>query len=292
MFQRPLICTDLTDGLQRFVNFIPSFAANGATQIVFLHTVPFLDEPGVPKPNVEKIERAQAILAPALKMVPAGIEVKIEVQSGRPLDAILRTVSTYHVDGIILGTQTRSALTEKLFGSTTTGLTERTQLPLLALRPPLLMTYTEEELSLRCQHLTRDLLVAYDGSDAANYTINHIKQFAKSQRDSFLRSCVLCWVIAEGGRLEISESDQQKRLEEKIIPVQKELEDLGLRVPIEVRRGNPVEQIISAAQAADVSAIALSSNSLNRFMEWSSPSAATEILRRSWHPVLFFPPKR
>jgi nucleotide-binding universal stress UspA family protein len=290
MFERPLICTDLTDGLQKLVNFIPSLAAGGMRQLVFLHTVPLRDEVGVPTADAAKVAAAQAKLTPS--QVPTGIEVKVEVQSGKAIDAILNTIKTYNCDAIILGSQTRNTLTEKLFGSTMTTLTERTQLPLLALRPPLISTYTADELNLRCRHLFRDLLVPYDGSRAAQQTIERIKAYASSQTDPHLRSCTLCWVTESGGRTELSDAEQQTAVQQTVEPVRADLQALGLRVEIDVRRGNVVEQLLIAAQEADISAIALSSNSLNRFMEWSSPSAATDLLRRSWHPVLFFPPAR
>lgn len=292
MFERPLICTDLTDGLQKLVNFIPSLAAGGIRHIVFLHVVPVREDMAVPKPDAEKMAAAQAKLTPARNQIPAGIEVKTEVQVGRPIDTILKMAKTHNCDAIILGTQTRSTLTEKLFGSTTVALSERTTLPLLALRPPLVSTYTNEELDLRCRHLFRDLLVPYDGSDAAKYTVERIKAYAQTHPNPDLRSCVLCWVIEAGGRFELSPAERQRKIQQTLEPVRDELKALGLQVEIDVRHGNVVEQMLIAAQDIDISAIALSSNNLNRLMEWSSPSCASEVLRRSWHPVLFFPPKR
>ncbi|MCY7320335.1 MAG: hypothetical protein LH660_00650 [Phormidesmis sp. CAN_BIN36] len=94
MFQRPLICTDLIDGLQRLVEFVPSLVAGGMTHIVFLHIVPFREEATIPKADAEKIDRAQEVLSAALKQVPEGANVKIEVQAGKPLDVILKMVTT------------------------------------------------------------------------------------------------------------------------------------------------------------------------------------------------------
>lgn len=292
MFQRPLICTDLTDGLQRLVEFVPSLVATGMTHLVFLHIVPFREEATIPKADAEKIDRAQAVLSAALKQVPEGADVKVEVQAGRPLDVILKRATTHQADVIILGTQPRNLLTEKLFGSTTTELSQRTTVPLLTLRPQLISTYTSEELSLRCRHLLRYLLLPYDDSSASKYAIEQIKHFVQTQSDQALKGVILCWVVEEGGRSELTLAQQQQVVCNTLEPVRDDLASCGIEVTLDVRRGNPIAQVLAAAQESDTSAIVLSTESSGNLLDWSVPSFTGEILRRSWHPVLFFPPKR
>lgn len=296
MFQRPLICTDFADGLQRLVNFVPSLVAGGMKQIVFLHTVPLKNETSIPRLDVEQIDRAKAQLSAALQQVPTGVEVKIEVQSGRLIDTILKTASTDQADVILLGTSGRSLLTEKLFGSTTMGLVQRTTIPLLTLRPQLISTYTAEELSLRCQHLFRDLLLPYDDSDAAKYTVQTIKRLVQEQSgsesrqlNSSLRRVLMCWVAEEGSRYELTEEQQQQVVCQTLEPVRHDLAIAGVDVKLEVRRGDSVVQILAVAQESDVSAIVLSSDRLGKRLEGSLASFTGEVLRRSWHPVLFLP---
>ncbi len=292
MFQRPLICTDLTDGLQRLVEFVPSLVAGGMTHLVFLHAVPLREEATIPKADAEKIDRAQDVLSAALKQVPAGADVKVEVQAGRPLDVILKMVTTHQADVIILGTQPRNLLTEKLFGSTTTELSQRTTIPLLTLRPQMISTYTSEELSLRCQHLLRYLLLPYDDSSASKHTIEQIKHFVQTQSAQALKGVILCWVVEEGGRHELTLAQQQQVVCETLEPVRDDLVSCGVEVTLDVRRGNPIAQVLAAAQESDTSAIVLSTDNRGNLLDWSAPSFTGEILRRSWHPVLFFPPKR
>jgi nucleotide-binding universal stress UspA family protein len=292
MFQRPLICTDFTDGLQRLTQFIPDLAAGGATQIVFLHVVPLVEKSGVPRADTEKMNRAEEKLAVALENVPEGVQVKVEVKAGRAVDAILQAAKTYQADVLVLGTESRNLLTEKLFGSTTIALAKHTLLPLLTLRPQLISTYTVEELSLRCQHLFREILLPYDDSDAAKYTVEQVKQLAKANRDHQLKNCVLCWVVEEGGRLELSAEEEQKFVAQKLKPICEQLQALGINSEVEVRHGNPMVEVLMAAQEFDISAIALSSNNVNPLLEWSIPSFANECVRRSMHPVLYFPFKK
>lgn len=291
MFQRLLICTDLNDGLQRLVHFVPSLAAGGFKQVVFLNAVPLVEGVGVPRPDAEKVAQAQTKLAPALQKSATEIEVHVEIQTGRAIDAILRTAETYESDVILMGTQSRDLLTEKLFGSTTAGLAQRTPIPLLTLRPPMIATYTVEELDLRCRHLFRDLLLPYNDSDPARYAVQQVEQLAVQQNQDALKSCHLCWVISEGGRFEPSAQEQQDIVHKVLEPVRDQLQTTGLTVDFSIRQGNPILEILQAAQVLDISAIALSSNNLNPLLG-SVSSFAAELLRRSWHPVLFFPPER
>jgi len=288
MFHRILICTDFTDGLQRLVQFVPQFAASGMQQIVFLHVVPLPEDVGIPKPDAEKVDRAQKSFAPALEQVPIGVEVKIEVQSGRAIDAILRTAKTYQCDVILMGTESRNLLTEKLFGSTTAELSQRSPVPLMTIRPQLISALTTEELNLRCQHLFRGLLVPYDDSNASKHTVAQIVKLTKPESTP---TCYLCRVVEEGGRFEPSEAEEQRLVSETLKPAQAELQTAGITTEIELRRGSAIVQILQAAQEKDVNAIAISSNSGNRGF-CSVPSFAAELLRRSLHPVLFFPTPR
>ncbi|GAP98696.1 hypothetical protein NIES2104_52520 [Leptolyngbya sp. NIES-2104] len=267
---------------------MPQLAASGMQQIVFLHVVPFGEKVGVPKPDAEKIDRAQTQFATALKTVPSGIDVKTEVQAGRALDVILRTANQYNCDVILMGTQSRNLFTEKLFGSTTAELSTRSTIPLMTVRPQLISALTTEELNLRCHHLFRGLLVPYDDSQASKHTVAEI---AKHAQPGTAQTCYLCRVLDEGGRYELSAAEEQRLIADTLKPTQAQLQAAGINAEIELRRGNAITQILQAAQEKDVSAIAISSNNGNRGVI-SVPSFAAELLRRSMHPVLFFPVPR
>ncbi len=293
MFQRILICTDLEDGLERLTGFVSSFAIAGISQIVFLHVIPIRDDREIPRPDEEQIEAIRTHLTSGLGDIPDGIDVEIDIKTGRAIDHVLNAIKAHSIDLILLGMPSRTRLTEKLFGSTTMDLCRQVSVPLMILRPQLVSTYTVEELSLRCQHLFRYLLVPFDGSDAANYLIDRIKHQAKNAH-STLSSCLLCWIFDDVGRrgLDSYRDNQMEAAETKLASVQADLGTLGLNVQAVVRQGNAIGEVLKLAQDYDISAIALSSDSLGKILEWSIPSFAGEVLRRSWHPVIYFPPKK
>ncbi|AOY80860.1 universal stress protein [Moorena producens JHB] len=291
MFQHCLICTDFSDGLYRLVEFVPSLAAGGIKKIVFCHFVALWEEGEIPRIDQEGIEQARRRLEKGLTNIPEGVEVHIEVTSGRPSDSIPKIAKRYHADVILIGTPVRSLLQEKLFGSTTATLTKECRTPLLMLRPQLISAYTCEELDLRCKHLFRYLLIPYDGTTASNYTVERVKEYAKQAPDNSIKQCMLLWVVSEGGRRELSKDPQLQKAQDKLEPVKAELEELGLQVNTDVRVGNPREEILDTALEFDITAIAISSDHKGKFLDWSVRSLAGDLMRSSWHPVLFFPPQ-
>lgn len=293
MFQKALICTNLTDGLYRLVRFLPSLAHSGLQQITFLHTVPLKEEATIPREDPEKIERARSRLSPALQNIPQGVEVKVEVISAnKPHEAILKTAKTQGSDLIILGASIHSLLETQLFGSTSRYISQHAEIPLMVLRPQLVSTYTEEELDLRCQHLFRYLMIPYDGSEAAQYLTEQIQTHFQKSSSPALQECLLIRVIDLGGRKQFQREEVMITAQKDLEAVAKNLTQLGLNTHTEIRQGEPILELLDAAVERDISAIAISSNRGNKFLECSIPSLGDEVLRQSWHPVIYFPPRR
>jgi nucleotide-binding universal stress UspA family protein len=287
MFQRLLICTDLSDGLHRLTHFVPSLAAGGVKQIIFLHIIPVLGTREIPRIDEQKIAAARDRLTPP----PCeGIDIQVKVEWGKPIDQIINAIKNHQPDLIMVGTPTRSLLTEKLMGSTLMGLCQRITVPLMILRPQLLGAYTSEELDLRCRHLFRYLLIPYDGSRTADYLLGQVKQKAQKRPKDSLEECRLCWVYQASGRRGLPKAEFPEASKVKLVEAKEELIALDLQVSTEVLEGTAIQEVLMTAQEHDVSAIAISSGSLGKLIEISSPSFAGEILRRSWHPVIYFPP--
>jgi nucleotide-binding universal stress UspA family protein len=290
MFKRSLICTDFSDSLDRLIRFVPPLAAGGLRQIVFVHSVPLWEEGQIPRIDEKRIEEGKTRLSAALDGVPEGVEVKIEVPSGRPIDTIPDLVTRYRSDVVFTGTPIRSLLQERVVGSTTLELAKLTSTPITILRPQLVATYTCEELALRCQHLWRYLLLPYNGGESARYLLDRIKDSARSRPDNSLVKCLLLWVI-DDGRKSIPDQYRAERATQELDSAKTELEALGLEVETEVRFGSFFLELVKVAEEYDISAIAIAHAARSALLNWTVPSAANEVLRRSWFPVLFFSPR-
>lgn len=295
MFHRLLITTDFSDGLHRLVNFIPEFAETGVQQIVFLHCVPFKDDRNIPQVDEQKQSAAKAKLELALANCPSNIKVHIELSacptsSGAIANAILAAVKKHQSEVIMVGTSLITLLDEKLFGSTTSELAQKTTVPLLILRPQLVSAYTEEEMALRCKHLFRYLLLPYDDSKSAQQVVRYIEEKAKNRPPQSLEACMLCWVLEKSGRREFSLEPQINQCTQSLQAIKTRLEKLDLQVNTEVCQGDAISEIQAVALKFDISAIVVSSKHFGRLWELSIPSFAGEMVRRSWHPILLVPP--
>ena len=202
------------------------------------------------------------------------------MESGRPVETILKVAQSYQSELIILGSQAHSILTEKLLGSVMSDLSRQTTIPLLILRPQLIAALTSEELTLRCQHLLRYLLIPYDDCEAAHFLVQQVKQLAHKQSGRFLERCRLCWVVD-------SLPTQLER--ETLSQVKADLEAANLQVKAEFHRGTALTEILELAQMDEISAIAIASGTLGKFQEWfcfqfCSRVAAPKLVSGSFLP--------
>ncbi|MGD1895991.1 MAG: universal stress protein [Phormidesmis sp.] len=287
MFKRVLICTDFSDSLQRLADFVPDLAKGGMTHIVFFHNVPLMTSREIPCVDEDRVSAAREVLSVAEAHLPEGTTVDIEIASGRAAENIVRAAKKYEPDIIISGMPTRSTLNEKLFGSTTMTLVEKVDVPILILRPQLVSTYRESELSQRCQHLFEYLLLPYDGSDSSKNLVDQIKTLMEADPGGALQTCVLTWVVDDGGRVAQNHPIDEARA--KLDAVKAELDGLGTTIETEVRQGNPLDQVLKAGEVHDISAIAVSPGKGKGLLKLTVPSFTSAILRSSWHPVMHFP---
>ncbi|EKV01399.1 universal stress protein UspA-like protein [Leptolyngbya sp. PCC 7375] len=286
MFKSALVCTDFEDSLQRLIKFVPDLVQSGLDTVVFFHNVSITTEREIPQVNDDAVEEAKLQLAAANEAaLPDGKSVIVDVRSGRVINNIEKAVRCYDTDVLLLGTPTRSLLAEKIFGSTTTGITKQLNIPLVILRPQLVATYREQELALRCQTLFTHLLIPYDGSNSAKHLVSRIQAAAKT--NGYPQQCTLCWVIDECIRVELRESEEQ--VQTLLAEVKADLETFGIEVFTEIRQGDPQGEVLKSAEVNDISAIAICSGSSKGILKWSVPSFTSAILRSSWHPVIHFP---
>ncbi|MBE7380961.1 MAG: universal stress protein [Leptolyngbya sp. SIO1E4] len=289
MFQRALISTDFEDGLYRLGYVAAALVEGGLTEITFFHNVAVQTDRSVPRINEEAMAAAQQRLQQAIQDVPEAATVDVCVECGRPSDNILKQMQQTSSDVIFLGMPTRNLLSEKLFGSTTMGLVERTPIPMMILRPQLISTYTTQELALRCRNLFHYLLIPYDGSQGSHEFLEVLQAQIRKVPPPAEHKYLLLWVIDDSIRRELQGDNPMQEAEERLHKAGDSLRQLGVTVETLVREGDPLEEIMLTAEQYDISAIATYSRGIGGFLRWSVPSLTREILRQSWHPVLYFP---
>lgn len=290
MFKRILIPTNLADGLPRLVNFIPELAVNGLDKVIFLYSCHIEDDLERIRQREKQLTRARKLLTVDQSQLPPGLTTEVILDTRRPVDVILEAISQHQIDLVLMSRPVRSLLDEKIFGSTTIDLIQRTKIPIMIIRPHLFWVMTAEELALRCQHLLRHVMIPYDHSPSAQHLLQQIKTLAQEAPPHPLAACTLVWVINNSGQQDLSVNQKTKEAETILAEIEKDLAGLGLRVKSLIKVGSPVAEVESVAHDLDIHAIGLSSAAVGKIWELSIPSFAGEILRRSVYPVIYFPP--
>jgi nucleotide-binding universal stress UspA family protein len=293
MIRRLLISTSFADNLYRFAYCLPSFADAGFQAITFLHCIPLRVDHGIPHKDEAKATAARDRLNAAIlrysPISPITLKVDIRIETGSPSDRVVAVAQEVQADLVTVGTAHRTLLDEKLFGSTTAKLAQALHCPLLILRPQLIAAYTLEELSLRARHLLSSLLISFDGSTSSQGLIRYLEGLNAPQ--SLLDNCFLCWisekVSGRGATLQQSHTRNQTLLDN----AKEVLTARGMTVHTIQREGNPLMELEAIAAEEDISAIAIASEHFGKLSEWSVPSLAGELLRRSWHPIFYLPSK-
>jgi nucleotide-binding universal stress UspA family protein len=294
MFQRLLIATDMVDGLQRLAACPQHLATAGVKSVTFIHTVPLVEEGGLPREDQSKLQQRLTQLQQLQSTSQSEAElpeVKLEVLSGKSIPTITQYAQQHHPDLLVLGTAVRNLLGEKLFGSNTLGILQQVQTPLLILRPPFLQTLLADELAIRCQQLWHHLLIPVNGSKSATAMVQQLQHQLQACHPpaSSPKQLTFCWVIDTVGETEAGVKQRTQAAQAELEALVAPFRTQGIQVSQQLRYGNPVVEVTAAARELAVSAILISSGNVGRFWELSIPSFAGELLRRSWHPVLFLP---
>ncbi len=289
MFQKALISTDLQDGLDRLGYTAASLAESGFTQITFFHNVSIETDRSVPRVDEDEIAATQAHLSNVIQEAPAGVDIKVIVSGGKASSNILQKVELTGCEVLFLGMPTRNILSEKLFGSTTMNLVEQTPVPMMIMRPQLVSTFTIEELSIRCRNLFRYLLIPYDGTAGSTEFLETLKTRIQKSPPPDEHQYWLIWVVDDNIRRELRGDHPMQTAQEQLEKAAEGLRALNLKVETLVIEGDPLTEILRAADRYDIGAIATSSRGIGGLLRWSVPSLTREILRHSWHPVLYFP---
>ncbi len=292
MFKNLLVATDRQDGLQRFGKCLEDLHRGGIERIAFVHSIAWQEDSiGIPEDITPEVQAQQAQLQELLSAIPAGLEVKALVQVSKPVDLILKGIQQYGSDLVITGMDTHNLLTEKLFGSTTMTLLPKLKIPLLVMRPQLIATFTLEELRLRSRHLFRCILMPFDFEEPRQQLLNHLSRLLPNT--PHCQTVTLLYVIDPSARrnqgtdVEVLKRKAEADLAQVIEPLSERVKPVQLRTLVRV--GSPLKEILATAADEDMTAIATASPNVGSFWEWSVRSLTGEILRRSWHPVLFFP---
>lgn len=189
---------------------------------------------------VRDLERADLVVDPILLR-------------GRPASAIVEEARDFEADLIVVGNRGHGTLETMLLGSVSAEVVDHAPCPVLVAR----------------NGRVRSILLAHDGSEAADHAALVLRQWPVFRDVPVtvisVADVAIPWSagVAPGVYDEVLESynasvDEARRQHEDIArAVADQLRDVGYRVSVEVREGNPAEQIVAYAKAHPIDLIVM-----------------------------------
>lgn len=286
VFRRLVIATDLRDGLYRFSHFLPALGAGGIEAVTFVHGVPYRDTGVRTREDTEALAAAQAKLT--LPTETGGVQVNRIIRSGKPADVVIQAAQEVGADLILVGTQQRNVLAEKLMGSDTLSMMRKCDIPLMVIRPQFVQVLTAEELDLRCRHLFYHLMLPYRGRPESKHLLGCVLAQLQKCPTPKVECCHLVWVVDDPIRRDFQPDPQEiRRAEQELTEVAAQLSPYIAQVFTHVRTGNPVEACLNLAQMLDISAVTLTEAHMTKLWDLSL-SFGGELLRRIPYPMILF----
>jgi nucleotide-binding universal stress UspA family protein len=286
MFNKILLCTDISPASEVLVQCAGEMKSLGLEEVILAHIIHVTHTPGLEGGLAREarpyVEHQKEVLE------RQGIKVSIEMPLGIPAPALNDLAEKHEVSAIIIGSHGKGVSASITLGSVSSKLLQITQWPVLLIRTKLLKD--EEEWLRECRNLFAHVLYPTDFSDTAERAFTYLETVVSALKCPVTLMCARAQVAPHlAQRLEELRRLDSARLERMKI----RLKTLGAaQVTIELPVGTAGEEIVERARAEDCSLILMGTRGKGLVREIVLGSVAHHVARHAEQPVLFVPPLR
>ncbi len=249
----------------------------GVESIHLVTVVPSNVHAGMPGVNFEE-RRRRGLDRYRNVMEGAGFEVETHVVRGTPYRRINGLAETVHADVTIVGSRGQSPLENRVIGSTARNLARTTVVPLLVNR---VERGTDDPDVLR-EHLFERVLFPTDFSENAERAYDAFSYLRHATQEATLLHV----------RSPKDDAGDDEETREKLTQLAATLEDWDIDTQVEVRRGDPADEILATEEAITPSTILTGSRGQSRVRRLLLGSVSEEIVARATGNVYLVPPPR
>ncbi len=282
MFEKVLVPTDFSAHSQRVLECVAY--CPWIKEVVLVHVV-MADWMGAPMSTLDKLEarleEEKRFLQETRKAGPFEVKSRLEVGVGSNVVRALRRVADEEgVSLVMMGARGKSLIEGILLGNVAKDMLQYDDTDLLILRYELL---EGREASDFCSRIFSRVLIPVDFSEPCSQAV------AKIRKIEGLTEAVIVHVVSEGETSEQIE-EMEKRSEEMLSFLAKDLEKQGIKTTYHVLRGNPAEEIKALARVEKATTIAMSSCGAG-WLKHALGSTTYEVVRQADRPVLVIRPR-
>lgn len=285
MFNKILLCTDISPASEVLVQCAGEMKKLGLEEVILAHVLYVVHTPGM---EGGLAREARPYLEDQKEVLEKqGIKVIMEMPLGIPAPALNDLAEKHGVSGIIIGSHGKGISISMTLGSVSSKLLQITRRPVLLIRTKLLKD--EEECLRECRNLFAHVLYPTDFSDTAERAFTYLETVVSALKCLVTLMCVreraqvaphLAYRLEELRRLDSARLERMKT----------RLETLGAaQVTIELPVGAPGDEIVERAKAKDCSLILMGTRGKGLVREIVLGSVAHHVARHAKQPVLFVP---
>ncbi|KOX94192.1 universal stress protein [Haloarcula rubripromontorii] len=248
----------------------------GVDTIHLVTVIPSNVHAGMPGMNFSK-RREQGLTRYQNVMEAAGFEIETHVVRGTPHRRINGIAEAEKADMTIIGSRGQSPLDNRVIGSTARNLARTTVVPLLVNR---IERSTDEPDVLR-EHLFQRVLYATDFSENAARAFDAFQYLRHATQEATL-------VHVESPKDTPTEEEPSERLG----ALADTLSQWDIETTVEVRRGDPAEEILDVEASATPTTMLVGSRGRSRMRRLLLGSVSEDIVAKADGNVFLVPPPR
>ena len=248
----------------------------GVEEIHLVTVIPSNVHAGMPGIDFEK-RRKNALERYRRVIEAAGFEVDSHVVRGTPHRRINGIAETVGASLTIVGSRGKSPLENRVIGSTARNLSRTTVTPLLVNR----IERAVDEPDVRREHLFQRMLYATDFSENAERAFESF---------SYLRHATQEATLVHVGTPK--DPDPEADPEERLGELADRLEGWGIETRIDVRQGDPADEILAAEADYEPTTTLVGSRGHSRLRRLLLGSVSEDIVARATGNVMLVPPSR
>lgn len=281
MFEKVLFPTDFSDFAQKMLDCITDIP--GVKEVILLYVIDATQSSGYGWTHQEEYENAKLIMEEKKAYLEErGLKATTYIEmitDGKMYQKILDIAEQEKVSLMVIGTHQKSSVETFMHGSMSYDLLHHMNTQVLILRENVVELPPGKSREVSCPHIFSKVLVPVDFTENSRELLTHIREM-HGISELVLMHVVMEWETGQ----EIEPGIVYARVE--LAKIQKDLEQAGLRVTVHIRIANPVENIVTLAEAENVSLILMCAHKKGGLEKFLEGSTTFSVVKNAKNPVL------
>ncbi len=284
MFEKILVPTDFTDEADRVLAFAKGLKAFGLKEITLVHVIDVGRAVVWPLPQSLMGAIENKLEERRQKLADDGFAADTLLLEGKPSDEVLKTAAAGKYSLVVTGSHGKRLIEEIILGSVSEAISRESKIPVLLVRYDVLRDIERTmPLEQYAKDTFRKALLPSDFSTESAEALSMVKKLKKTG----LREVVTLHIV-DVKRLETEreKAEQLEACKEQTNRLAADLRKDGFEVEGICRAGDPLSEILAAADETGASLIVMGSHGKGVVKEWLVGSVSLNVIRTADRPAL------